>query len=147
METGESNSKSKNSISLKKKEKSTKILWTTLLEKKQFKIQCWGEKYILKINSAVEWIAIIIIMRSMNEFGTSEKLPDEEKFWGWCVEAAEAAALPPEVGRVSSLEVAMMAAATTSLTLLYRLSYMRVTQTFFQLSQKLTYCCKYVHKF
>ena len=54
------------------------------------------------------------------------------------MEAAEAAALPPEVGRVSSLEVAMMAAATTSLTLLYRLSYMRVTQIFFQLSQKLT---------
>ena len=61
------------------------------------------------------------------------------------MEAAEAAALPPEVGRVSSLEVAMMAAATTSLTLLYRLSYMRVTQNFFQLSQKLTYGCKYTN--
>ena len=55
------------------------------------------------------------------------------------MEAVEAALPPPEVGRVSSLEVAMMAAATTSLTLLYRLIFMRVTQTFFQLSHKLTY--------
>ena len=63
------------------------------------------------------------------------------------MEAAEAVPLPPEVGRVSSLEVAMMAAATTSLTLLYRLSYMRVTQTFFQLSHKLTYGCTQILDF
>ena len=63
------------------------------------------------------------------------------------MEAAEAVPPPPEVGRVSSLEVAMMAAATTSLTLLYRLSYMRVTQTFFQLSHKLTYGCTQILDF
>ena len=55
------------------------------------------------------------------------------------MEAVEAALPPPEVGRVSSLEVAMIAAATTSLTLLYRLIFMKVTQTFLQLSHKLTY--------
>ena len=55
------------------------------------------------------------------------------------MEAVEAALPPPEVGRVSSLEVAMMAAATTSLTLLYRLIFMKVTQTSLQLSHKLTY--------
>ena len=55
------------------------------------------------------------------------------------MEAVEAALPPPEVGRVSSLEVAMIAAATTSLTLLYRLIFMKVTQTSLQLSHKLTY--------
>ena len=63
------------------------------------------------------------------------------------MEAVEAALPPPEVGRVSSLEVAMIAAATTSLTLLYRLSYIGVTETFFQLSHKLTYGCIYIRSF